>query len=577
MSSQSISFRELTDQEGGTAMSDFTYLENPRSIVRHRTGRRALAAVSLVACCLACSPAAPPGPPTVVAEGEQLQGAYVGDDSAEAEFLGIPYAAPPVGDLRWKPPAPITPREGLQSATEFAPACIQGTNENSFLSHIAKTLGQDPTQVPVLSSVSEDCLYLNVWTPNFGGDDLAPVMVWIHGGANVAGSASEVMYNGANLARQGVVVVTINYRVNAFGLLAHPALTAESEHGSSGNYTLLDQIAALEWVKRNITAFGGDPGNVTVFGESAGAADINYLLVSPLAHGLFHRAVIESVGFSVANYRSLEAAEAVGESFAEALGVAGSDDVLEAMRALPPEVLLRTWFTIKQVGISAPNIDGWVLPDAPARIFERGENIRVPLIIGFNTDEWTTLRHYWPNVTADAFHGVLRSIYGPLADRAIELYPVATDADAIPASDRWQTDWYFACPSKFVADRMAQEGDPVYFYEFSRAVQAPGGELLGAYHAAELAFVWDNLAVETWAPREPYDQELADTMSAAWVRFAATGDPNGGDLPTWPLWDSDQEEFLEFGDTVAAGSGVRTGGYCELFDELQALWMGSGS
>jgi para-nitrobenzyl esterase len=557
-------------------MNDPAYMKQPRTIVRGNPGRRVLAAAALVVWTLSCSTPAPPGPPTVVANGEQLAGASVGEGSSEAVFLGIPYAAPPVGDLRWKPPAPITPREGLQPATEFAPACIQGTNENSFLSYIANTLGQDPTQVPVLASVSEDCLYLNVWTPNLGGDDLAPVMVWIHGGANVAGSASEVMYNGANLARQGVVVVTINYRLNAFGLLAHPALTAESEHGSSGNYTLLDQIAALEWVQRNIAAFGGDPDSVTVFGESAGAADINYLLASPLAKGLFHRAVIESVGFAVANYRGLGEAEAVGESVAEALGVAGSEDVLAALRAVPPEELLRTWFTIRKVGISAPNVDGWVLPDAPARIFDRGEQNRVPLIIGFNTDEWTTLRHYWPNVTVDAFHQVLRTIYGPLADRAIELYPAATDAEATPAADRWQTDWYFACPSKFVADRMERAGEPVHFYEFSRTVKAPGGELLGAYHAAELPFVWDNLAVETWAPRQPYDQQLADTMSAAWVRFAATGDPNGGDLPSWPLYDSESEEFLEFGDTVAAGSGVRSG-YCEIFDELQAMWMAGGS
>jgi len=558
-------------------MPDSTHIENPQTIERYSLVWLGLATAALVVCIMACSQPAPTGPPTVAANGENLAGAYVGEGSTEAVFLGIPYAAPPVGDLRWKPPAPITPREGVQPATEFAPACVQGTNENSFLSHIAKTLGQDPMQVPVLSSVSEDCLYLNVWTPNLGSEDPAPVMVWIHGGANVAGSASEVMYDGANLARQGVVVVTINYRLNVFGLLAHPALTAESEHGSSGNYTLLDQIAALEWVQRNIAAFGGDPGRVTVFGESAGAADINYLLASPLAEGLFHRAVIESVGFAVANYRSLGEAEAVGESVVEGLGVTGSEDVLAAMRDIPPEELLRTWFTIRKVGISAPNVDGWVLPDAPARIFDRGEHNRVPLIIGFNTDEWTTLRHYWPNVTADAFHQVLRTIYGPLADRAIELYPAATDAEAIPASDRWQTDWYFACPSKFVAARMVRAGDPVHFYQFSRTVQAPGGELLGAYHAAELPFVWDNLAVETWAPRQPYDQQLADTMSAAWVRFATTGDPNGGGLPTWPLYDSEDEAFLEFGDTVAAGSGVRSGGYCELFEELQTTWMAGGS
>ena len=548
-----------------------------RRLLRRPLGRWA-AAAALVFGSLSCSTTAPPAglaasaAPTVEAGGERLLGVFAGGGSGIAAFKGIPYAAPPVGDLRWKPPQPNTPRQGVQPAREFAPACFQGHGENSFLAYIAKTLGKDPTQVPVLSSVSEDCLYLNVWTPNLGGDDVLPVMFFIHGGANVAGSASEPMYDGANLARQGVVVVTINYRVNVFGLLAHPALTAESGHGSSGNYLLLDQIAALQWVQRNVAAFGGDPKRVTVFGESAGGADINYLLASPLARGLFQRAVIESVGYAAANYRTLGEAEPVGEIVAKTVGAAGSEDVLAALRSVSPEELLRTWFTIRTIGISAPNVDGWVLPDAPARIFERGEHNRVPLIIGFNTDEWTTLRHYWPNVTRDAFHQVLRTVYGPLADRAIELYPAATDAEAASASDRWQTDWYFACPSKFVADRMARLGDPVRFYVFSRRAKAPGGELLGAFHAAELSYVWNNLAVETWVPHQPSDQELADTMSAAWVRFAATGDPNGGGLPTWPLYDSEQERFLEFGETVAAGSGVRTG-YCDLFEELQARWM----
>jgi para-nitrobenzyl esterase len=558
-------------------VANSNHCPDTRRSVRRAAGRWATAA-AVVFGSLSCSTTAPPpalatsAAPTVEANGERLLGTFVGDGAGLAVFKGIPYAAPPVGDLRWKPPQPITPRQGVQPASEFAPACFQGYGENSFLSYIAKTLGRDPTQVPVLSSVSEDCLYLNVWTPNLGGESRRPVMVWIHGGANVGGSASEPLYDGASLARQGVVVVTINYRLSVFGMLAHPALTAESEHGSSGNYLLLDQIAALQWVRKNIAAFGGDPGRVTVFGESAGGADINYLLASPLARGLFQRAVIESVGYAAANYRTLREAEPVGESVAKTVGAAGSEDVLKALRAVPPEELLRTWFTIRTIGISAPNVDGWVLPDAPARIFERGEHNRVPLIIGFNTDEWTTLRHYWPNVTLDGFHQVLRMVYGPLADRAIELYPAATDAEAASASDRWQTDWYFACPSKFVADRMARFGDPVRFYEFSRRVKAPGGELLGAYHGAELSYVWNNLAVETWVPHQPSDQELADTMSAAWVRFAVTGDPNGGGLPAWPLYDSAEERFLEFGDTVSVGSGVRTG-YCELFEDLQARWM----
>ncbi len=556
-------------------MSDTTGCRGPRSLLQQVSGGLKVAAAALVLGTLACSTSAPPGPPEVVAEGEQLRGAYVGDGSAEAVFLGIPYAAPPVGDLRWKPPAPITPRQGVQPATEFAPACFQLTNENSFVTYIARTLGQDPSRVPVLSSASEDCLYLNVWTPHLTGEDLAPVMVWFHGGANVAGSASEPLYNGASLAGKGVVVVTINYRLNVFGFFAHPALTTESEQGSSGNYALLDQIAALEWVQRNIAAFGGDPDCVTVFGESAGAADINYLLASPLADGLFHRAVIESVGFAVANFRSLGEVEGVGKSFAEALGVTGSEDVIAAMRAIPVQELYHSWATFKPVSFNGPNVDGWVLPDAPARIFDRGEHIRVPLIIGFNTDEWTTLRHYWPDVTVDAFYKWLRTIDGQLAERAMKLYPATTDEEAVIAADRWQTDWYFACPSKFVANRVARAGDPVHFYEFSRSVKAPGGDLLGAYHAAELPFVWDNLALETWAPREPWDQELADTISDAWVRFAATGDPNGGDLPAWPLYDGKEEEFLQFGDTVAAGSGVRTG-YCEMFEELLARWMAGG-
>jgi len=555
-------------------MSDTACRQKPLGVLRQKSNCWIVAATALALGALACSATAPSAPPEVVANGEHLRGTFVGDSRDEVVFKGIPYAAPPIGDLRWKPPAPAAPREGVQQATEFAPACFQWTNTNSFLAYIAKTLGQDPTQVPVLTSASEDCLYLNVWTTNLGGQDLAPVMVFLHGGANVAGSASEALYDGANLARQGVVVVTLNYRLNVFGFLAHPALTAESEHGSSGNYALLDQIAALEWVQRNATAFGGDPNQVTIFGESAGAQDINYLLASPLAGGLFHRAVIQSVGYAVANFRSLGEGEAVGEGFAGALGVTGSEDVLAAMRAVPSEELLRTWFSIKKLGLNAPNVDGWVLPDAPARIFDRGEHIRVPLLIGFNTDEWTTLRHYWPNVTVAAFHGVLRTIYGPLADRAIELYPAATDAEAILAADRWQTDWYFACPSRFVADRMERTGDPVHFYEFSKTVPVPGGELLGAFHAAELSYVWNNLAIETWVPHEPADQELADTMSAAWVRFAAAGDPNGDDLPAWPPYSGEGREFMEFGDTVGAGSGIR-GDACDLFDEVMEIWMGA--
>jgi para-nitrobenzyl esterase len=504
-----------------------------------------------------------------VAEGEHLVGAYVGNGAAEAAFRGIPYAAPPVGDLRWKPPARITPRQGVQQATEFGPSCIQASEGSSFYRHIAETLGQDPNLVPGPGPSSENCLYLNVWTPNLGAKDLLPVMVWIHGGANANGTAAAAQTDGANLARKGAVVVSIHYRLNLFGFLAHPALTAESEHGSSGNYALLDQIAALQWVQRNAAAFGGDPGRVTVFGESAGGTDITYLLASPLSHGLFHRAVIESGGYAVSDFRTLGEAEAVGKSFGEALGVAESKDVLAAMRAASTEDLRRAWLGIRKPGTSAPNVDGWVLPAATASTFDRGEQYKVPVIVGYNRDEWTALRHYWPNVTLDGLRQVLRAVYGPLADRAMELYPATNDAEAAGAADRWSTDWYYVGPSRFIAERMARAGARAWVYEFSRAPQVPGGEKLGAHHGIEIPYVWDTLASEKWVPRQPWDEELADAMSASWVRFAATGDPNGGQLPAWPAYSSGEEGFLEFGDTVRAGSGVRRDA-CELYEKLMA-------
>jgi para-nitrobenzyl esterase len=526
---------------------------------------------------LACSSEPRLDAPTVEAGGERLVGAFVGGDSGVAVFKGIPYAAPPVGELRWQPPVPHTPRPGVQHATEFGSACIQEVASAAFYRYIAETLGQDPTRIPDPGPGSEDCLYLNVWTPDLEARKPLPVMVWIHGGSNANGSGATVYTSGANLARKGVVVVSINYRLNLFGFLAHPALTAESEHHASGNYGLLDQIAALQWVQRNVAAFGGDPGRVTVFGESAGGTDIIYLLASPLSRGLFHGAVIESAGYAVADFRKLADAEKVGKSVEEALGVAGSNDPLAAMRAASPDDLRRAWLGIKNIGIDAPNVDGWVLPDATAKRFDRGEQNQVPLIIGYNADEWTTLRpHYWPNVNLEWLHQVLRAVHGPLAERALELYPATTDAEAMAAANRWQTDWYYVGPSRFVAERMTRAGSPVYVYLFSRRIHVPGGEKLGAYHAIEIPYVWDSLAGQTWVPRQPYDQELADMVSSAWVRFAATGDPNGGGMATWPLFTIANEDYLEFGDDfVRAGTEYRKP-YTDLYQQLLAPFLAEG-
>jgi para-nitrobenzyl esterase len=526
---------------------------------------------------LACASRPKLAVPTVEAGGEHIAGVYAGDGAAVAVFKGIPYAAPPVGELRWKPPAPHTPRPGLQQATAFPPACLQEVASSGFYRYIAETLGQDPSLVPDPRADSEDCLYLNVWTPNLEGKAPLPVMVWIHGGSNANGTGGSAYTDGTNLARKGVVVVSINYRLNLYGFMAHPALTAESEHRSSGNYALLDQIAALRWVQQNAAAFGGDASRVTVFGESAGGSNIIYLLASPLARGLFHRAVVESGGYAVADFRALAAAETVGKSMEEVLGAAGAEDALAALRAASPEDLRRAWIGLKSLGNNAPNVDGWVLPAATAKTFDRGEQHRVPLIIGYNADEWTTLRpHYWPNVTVDWLRQVLRAVHGPLADRALELYPATTDAEAMTAANRWQTDWYYIGPSRFVADRMTRSGGRVYVYLFSRRIHVPGGEKLGAYHAIEIPYVFDTLASQKFVPRQPYDRELADTVSSAWVRFAATGDPNGGGMPTWPVFTSANDDYLEFGDdTVRAGTSYRKP-FTDLYQQLLAPFLAGG-
>jgi para-nitrobenzyl esterase len=532
--------------------------------------------VALVVCCLIIATCGSPrefDPSVTTADGERLQGAQLNGDGVVSVFRGVPYAAPPVGEGRWRPPAPLTPRVGVQRATEFGSACIQHPGNTEFYRDIAETLGTDPALVPDFEPMNEDCLYLNLWTANLGGDELEPVMVWIHGGSNVAGSGAEPPYDGENLARRGAVVINFNYRLGVFGFLAHPVLSAESENNSSGNYALLDQIALLEWVQRNAAAFGGDPERVTIFGESAGATDVAYLMASPLARGLFHRAIIQSGGYAVSVDRNLADAEAVGEELAAAIGASDADDVIGTMRMVEAEELLRITSESDIGRVSSPNVDGWVLTGAPGRVFDTGEQAGVPLIAGFNADEWATMRRYWPDVTVEGLRKALGSSFGDLADRAMEIYPAATDAEASVAADDFQTDLYFACPARFIADRMERAGSRAFFYVFTRVVPAPGGEALGAFHGAEVPYTFDSLAMETWISRNDVDERLADAMADYWVRFAATGDPNGGDAPVWPVYEARTREHLVFGDVIESAAGVRDE-QCRLFDRLQERRLG---
>ena len=545
-----------------------------RSEIRSGRVSRSRPVLGLLLLLAACaSPEVPAdsaaGSPVVSAEGESLQGEWVGIDSSVAVFKGIPYASPPVGELRWRPPVPSSAREGLQVATEYAAACIQDPDHvPAWYRYLAETFGQEPDLVPVLEPTSEDCLHLNVWTANLGGDEAQPVLVWIHGGGNTSGSPSELPYDGVSITRKGVVVVSFNYRLNVFGFLAHPALTAESEHESSGNYGLLDQIAALQWIQRNIAAFGGDSTRVTIFGESAGATNVAYLMASPLASGLFHRALMQSGGYAVSEFRTLADLEAMGEGLASELAVTESTDVLAALRGTEAADLLHTALGLFPGWDSTPNVDGWVLPEAPARVFAAAGQARVPLLIGFNSDEWTTLGRYSPDVTVEELRRALQNMYGELADRALNLYPAANDGEAVGTEYAWQTDSTFACPSRFIADRVAGISGDVFFYEFSRSLPGPGGAKLGAYHGAETAYVMDNLALETWVRRADHDQYLADVMSDYWASFAATGDPNIAGRPLWPAYSVAGREYLELGDRVIAGAGIRTE-FCDLWDQLQ--------
>lgn len=520
----------------------------------------ALAAALAVAC---APPPSENAAPLVQAGGETLQGSWdrgAGDHDqpAVAVFKGIPYAAPPVGPLRWRPPQPAVPRTGLQTATAYGPGCYQAGGNVEYTRSIARALGQDPALVPELGEISEDCLYLNVWTadPTAKAGEKRPVMMWIYGGGNLSGTSHEIPYDGANLARKGAVVVSINYRVNVFGFLAHPALSAEDENGSSGNYGLLDQIAALRWTQDNIEAFGGDPQRVTIFGESAGGLNVTYLMASPLARGLFHRAISQSGGYLEPDHRTLAQAETDGEAVIRALA-AGSDPA--AWRARKPADLLTAFHEAgaeitNEIG---PNVDGWLLEDKATAVHARGEQHDVPLIAGNNADEWSLFRQYYPTPPADQLREEIEEALGDLAAAAEPFYGIHEDRDVIQANDLWNGDRWFFCAPRFLLNAHTPLTSPGYRYVFTRRLPTAGGDDLGAWHGAEIGYVFDNLDDEVYIPRQPWDDELAEKISSYWVSFATNGDPNVDGLPEWPAWEPAQEPFLELGDSVQTGFGWR--------------------
>ncbi|HEY3384417.1 MAG TPA: carboxylesterase/lipase family protein [Vicinamibacterales bacterium] len=510
----------------------------------------------------AAAPRTRPSEPIRVESGA-IAGAVTADGQVRV-FKGIPYAAPPVGNLRWRAPQPVAPWHGIRQVTEFAPACPQAPDRMPFaVSRTEKT--------------SEDCLYLNVWAPARPSGRHVPVMVWIHGGAFTHGAASLPIYDGESLARHGAVVVTINYRLGPFGFLAHPLLTKESGHEASGNYGLLDQIAALRWVKANIRSFRGSVDRVTVLGESAGAVSIGCLLVSPQAHGLFHSAVMESgTPFNVTRYlrdapAGEESMEEAGELIARRLGCDREDDVLAALRARSTDDILsasRPAAAFFGDGIRfGPIIDRWLIPDRPAVLFAAQKQLRVPLLVGANSDEGALFVAPLQSVDADTYRRFVRSTFRDRADDVLARFPAPKDGDAKSALSRLLGYGAFVAPARRLARYAANSGDPAYLYSFTHGRFGRSG----ASHGAEIPFVFGTLAR---LPRlasevDDGDRVLSAAMMGYWLRFATTGDPNGDGAPVWPRYNPKGDPSLEFGDDITAHLGASRD-VCDFFDRVAA-------
>ena len=436
-----------------------------------------------------------------------------------ATYKGIPYAAPPVGELRWKAPQPAAKWDGVKDAAAFGASCMQTNYPEGSLYRSD------------LGPVSEDCLTLNIWT-TAKANAKQPVMVWIHGGGLTRGSGATPVYDGEALSRKGVVLVTINYRLGPFGFLTHPELTAESPNHSSGNYGLLDQIAALGWVQRNIAAFGGDPKKVTIFGESAGSWSTNCMMATPLTRGLIHGVIGESGAF-FSVMKKLDVAEKIGAKAGD----------LKTLRAKSADEVLKMTFDQSSMG---PVVDGYLLPTDIYTVFQQGKQNDVPLLAGYNADEGTAFANWTGNIEAFVKQGKQR--FGDLADEFFKAYPVGTEAEAKASFYATFRDTTFGWNTRTWGRMSEKTGHhPAHLYYFAHVPPGPGAERYGAYHASEIAYVFDNLGKGKRTPEEP-DNKLAEAMSSYWVNFAKTGDPNGSGLPKWPAYHAKDEVWMEFGN-----------------------------
>ncbi len=447
-------------------------------------------------------------------------------------FKGVPFAAPPVGALRWRAPQPAAAWAGVRPATEYGHDCMQLPFPSD-----AAPLGTKP---------DEDCLVVNVWRPAESTGRKLPVMVWIYGGGFVNGGSSPAVYDGSQFARRGIVFVSFNYRLGRFGFFAHPELTRENADGGLlGNYGYMDQIAALKWVRRNIAAFGGDASNVTVFGESAGGGSVHMLLTSPLAKGLFAKAVIESGGGRGSfGGRTVQDAEPIGVALARANGIqSDGPEGLAALRALPPEKIV-AGLNMASMGAAAqtygggPLLDGRIVVENPDQAYRGGRNARVPVMIGANSADigFASAR------TMDD----LLSPFGANRERARAVYDPANSGDVRAVGARIAMDRTMEEPARFTAAEFARQGLPSYEYRFSYVADSMRRQWPGAPHATEIPYVFDTVAAKYGKDLTPADEATARAANAYWANFAETGDPNGPGLPPWPRYATASDGIMDF-------------------------------
>lgn len=524
---------------------------------------------------------APPleaGPVIELAQGE-IQAGIDRDNPDILQFNGIPFAAPPVGDLRWRAPQPALSWDGVRDGTEFGAECMQyRAGSGEFLDDLLNGMGLNPVERHLANVVlqsappppeSEDCLFLNVRTANLGGNDLQPVMVWIHGGSHQAGAGSQSLYQANQLVENGVVLVTINYRLGVFGYIAHPALSVDDPRGVSGNYGLLDQVAALAWIKDNIAAFGGDPDNVTIFGESAGAQSVTEIMSTPLSEGLFHKAILQS-GASTYNANGLTTAldgrltmHEAGLEFFE--GLVEADASAADLRALSAAEIIAHIPNKMHLGDYAlPTVDGLVIPKLMGQAIGDGSVHNVPMLAGYNADEGTLfyesigrptiLVKEFPDALGERL-AFLTEIYGEEdAAALIDLY-------GLDDPDSWQQaetdmlgDDLFGVHMRYLAAQNTAQGKPTYLYHFTR-VPPSKSQTIGAFHAAEIFFVFGSHSPLAGLSEE--DEFLTEAMGLYWTNFARTGDPNGANLPAWPQYDPSSDQWMTFNPSIEVKSGIR--------------------